>query len=242
MWLPFTPEAFRQVFAEYNQAVWPAQVFLYVLAVVVTGVAHRGVAGATRWIAFGLAVLWAWMGGVYHIGFFCLITPAALGFGIAFMLQAWLFVVWGVTAPATAAGEVNTARFWLGGAMLAYALALYPLVGWLLGHRFPASATFGLPCPTTIASLGLVVWVRPRPPCWTLTIPFAWAVVGSSAAFALGMWEDLGLLAAGVAAAAWLWHDRASVTTPALSPAPQITTGSRSGPTKGDTNGHPYTT
>jgi hypothetical protein len=42
MLLPFTPEAFLQVFAAYNQAVWPAQVFLYLLAVVLTGVAHRG--------------------------------------------------------------------------------------------------------------------------------------------------------------------------------------------------------
>ncbi|HEV2751722.1 MAG TPA: DUF6064 family protein [Gemmatimonadales bacterium] len=174
------------------------------------GRASRGRAAwgcPTRWIAFGLVVLWAWMGLVYHIGFFRSINPAALGFGIAFMLQAWLFLVWGVAARIVAAGEVTGARAWVGGAILAYALVLYPVFGWLFGHRYPASATFGLPCPTTIATLGLLVWAGPRPPWWLLTIPFAWAVVGSSAAFALGMWEDLGLLAAGAAAATWMWRD-----------------------------------
>ncbi|HYL56082.1 MAG TPA: DUF6064 family protein [Gemmatimonadales bacterium] len=208
MSLPFTPEAFLQVFAAYNQAVWPAQVVLYVLAVVLAGVAHRGGAGAARWVAFGLAVLWAWMGLVYHIGFFRFINPAALGFGIAFLVQAWLFLVWGVTTPTLTVGEMRGARAWLGGAMLAYGLALYPLLGWLQGHRFPASATFGLPCPTTIVTLGLLVWARPRPPWWLLVVPLAWAVVGISATVALGMWEDLGLVAAGIAAAAWLWHDQ----------------------------------
>ncbi|HXI65919.1 MAG TPA: DUF6064 family protein [Gemmatimonadales bacterium] len=207
MSLPFTPKAFLQVFVDYNQAVWPAQVFLYFLAVVLTGVAHRGRGRATRWVALGLAGLWAWMGLEYHIGFFRIINPAALGFGIAFLVQAWLFLVWGVTTPNIAVGEVKGGRAWLGGAMLAYALAFYPLLGWLLGHRFHASATVGLPCPTTIATLGLLVWVRPRPPWWLWVVPLAWAVVGSSAAFALGMWEDLGLLAAGVAAAAWWWRD-----------------------------------
>jgi len=207
MSLPFTPEAFLQVFVDYNQAVWPAPVVLYLLAVVLAGVAHRGGHGSARWIAFGLAVLWAWMGLVYHIEFFRFINPAALGFGIAFLLQAWLFLVWGVTTPPIAVGEVKGARAWLGGAMLAYALALYPLLGWLLGHRFPASATFGVPCPTTIVTLGLLVWARPRAPWWLLVVPLAWTAVGSSAAFSLGMWEDLGLLAAGATAAAWLWRD-----------------------------------
>ena len=95
----------------------------------------------------------------------------------------------------------------VGGAMVAYALVLYPLLVWLFGHRFPASPSFGLPCPTTIATLGFLVWARSRPPWWLLTVPLAWAVVGSSAVFALGMWEDLGLPAAGIAAAAWLWRD-----------------------------------
>ena len=207
MSLPFTPEAFLRVFVDYNRAVWPAQLFLYLLAVVLAGVAHRGRGRATRWVAFGLALLWAWMGLVYHIGFFRFINPAALGFGIAFLVQAWLFLVWGVTSSTIAIGEVKGARAWLGGAMLVYALVLYPPLGWLLGHRFPESATVGLPCPTTIATLGLFVWARPRPPWWLSVVPLAWTIVGSGAVFALGMWEDLGLLAAGFAAAAWLWRD-----------------------------------
>jgi hypothetical protein len=94
---------------------------------------------------------------------------------------------------------------WAGGALLGYALVVYPLLGWALGHRYPASPTFGLPCPTTIATFGVLIWVRPQPRWWLLIVPLLWAVVGTSAAFSLGIREDLGLLVAGVVAGAWLW-------------------------------------
>jgi hypothetical protein len=90
--------------------------------------------------------------------------------------------------------------------LLGYALAVYPLFGWSLGHRYPSSPTFGVPCPTTIATLGLLVWLSPPPPWWLLVVPLLWVVVGSSAAFALGIREDIGLLVAGVTASAWLWY------------------------------------
>ncbi len=70
---------------------------------------------------------------------------------------------------------------------------MYPLLSTLIGHRYPEAPTFGLPCPTTIFTLGLLSWTRPSVP-WPLTIvPIGWAIIGSSAAVRLGMWEDLGL-------------------------------------------------
>ena len=73
---------------------------------------------------------------------------------------------------------------------------MYPLLNVLLGHRYPAMPTFGAPCPTTIATFGLLTWATPRPPWFVWPIPVLWALVGTSAAFALGVREDLGLLAA----------------------------------------------
>ena len=203
--LPFTVDQFLAVFADYNRAVWPAQVLLYGVGLVLVILAYLGRARAARWVGLGLALLWAWMGGVYHLGFFRQINPGAVLFGITFLLQALLFAIWGVTHRATEGGTVRSFDAWAGGALLGYALVVYPLLGWALGHRYPSSPTFGLPCPTTIATLGVLMWVRPQPPWWLLTIPLLWAVVGTGAAFSLGIREDLGLLVAGVVAGAWLW-------------------------------------
>jgi len=63
---------------------------------------------------------------------------------------------------------------------------------------YPNGPTFGLPCPTTIATFGLLLWVRGRVPGWLFVIPAVWSIVGSSAAFRFGILEDYGLLAAGV--------------------------------------------
>lgn len=196
------------MFADYNRAIWPGQLVLYALGVGLVLLAYRGRAGASRWVALGLAALWAWAGAVYHLGFFRTINPTAVAFGAAFLAQAMLLVAWGLRARAPAFGRVQGTPGWLGGVLLGYALFGYPLLGWALGHRYPASPTFGVPCPTTIATLGLLVWVRPSPPWWVFPVPLAWAGVGTTAALSLGMREDLGLLGAGAATAAWLWHRR----------------------------------
>ncbi len=41
MRLPFTPEQFFGVFAKYNEAVWPAQVAIYIAAAIVYAAEKR---------------------------------------------------------------------------------------------------------------------------------------------------------------------------------------------------------
>jgi len=64
--LPFTRAQFLAVFAQYNDAVWPAQVFaiatgLAMLALVLMPSRH-----GDRVIGAGLAAMWAWTGVAYH--------------------------------------------------------------------------------------------------------------------------------------------------------------------------------
>ena len=88
----------------------------------------------------------------------------------------------------------------IGAALISYALVGYPIVGWLLGHRFPAAPTFGVPCPLAIFTLGMLVWGERPGTNVLLIIPTLWALVAAQAAFSFGVWEDLGLLVAAVAA------------------------------------------
>jgi hypothetical protein len=82
--------------------------------------------------------------------------------------------------------------------MILYAMVLYPILGSLFGHVYPQSPTFGLPCPTTIFTFGLLLWTDLKVPKSVLVIPFVWSLIGFSAALSLGILEDTGLLVAGV--------------------------------------------
>jgi ABC-type Mn2+/Zn2+ transport system permease subunit len=63
------------------------------------------------------------------------INPAAVAFGILFALQALLFLGWGVVLNRLSFAPVATARKVLAGAILAYALSVYPLLGSLTVTR-----------------------------------------------------------------------------------------------------------
>jgi len=77
---------------------------------------------------------------------------------------------------------------------VAYALAGYPWVGSIVGHRYPYLPTFGLPCPTTIFTLAVLVLARP-PVAWSLfVIPIGWSLIGTVAALEFGVVQDYALL------------------------------------------------
>lgn len=192
---PFTTDQFFDIFRRYNEAVWPTQWLLLIAALVALGIALRPRAGVDRVPAMVLAGLWLWMGAIYHLTFFRRINPAAVLFGTAFVAQAALFAWFGVRRGLRFAAP----RGWsgmAGGALMLFALGVYPLLGYAAGHRYPATPTFGLPCPTTIFTLGLLLWAWPAPPRLLLVIPSLWAIVGTAAALQLGVPQDFGLAAA----------------------------------------------
>ena len=47
-------------------------------------------------------------------------------------------------------------------------------------------------------TLGVLLWMVPNPPWRLVLIPLVWALVGTTAAFQLGMLEDLGLAASAI--------------------------------------------
>lgn len=199
--LPFSEEEFLRVFADYNRAVWPAQPVLYAAAVLTLYIAFKRRPYSGRVVAAFLALSWLWMGIAYHLTFFASINKAAYLFGAFFILQGLLFLEWGVHKPPTRFRPGADLYGMAAAALLAYSLAVYPALGYLLGRAHPAAPTFGLPCPTTIFTFGLLLCVDGRVPLRLLTIPLAWSLLGASAATALGINEDYGLIVAGPSAA-----------------------------------------
>jgi uncharacterized protein (TIGR04206 family) len=196
--LPFTTAQFFEVLGRYNIAVWPAQVALFALALASTvAIALRR--REARAIGGVLALFWAWMGVAYHFAFFTAINRAAWGFGVLSVLGAAAFA-WHAARGTLAFRWPGGARGAAGAVLIGFALVGYPLIGGLLGERYPQVPTFGLPCPTTIFTLGMLLFaVRPVPRLVFL-VPLLWSGVGTVAAFALGVRQDLGLLAAAAVA------------------------------------------
>jgi hypothetical protein len=146
--VPFSADEFFAVFAAYNEFVWPAQILLVSSAAVTLTFRRSG--AADRWVAGFLAVLWLWTGSMYHLLHFREINSAAVAFGAMFALQGFLFLRWGVVLNRLSFARAATTRSMLAGAILAYALIIYPVLGGLAGHEYMASPTFGAPCPAVI--------------------------------------------------------------------------------------------
>ena len=86
----------------------------------------------------------------------------------------------------------------IGGIFILYGLVIYPLLGYFFGHVYPRNPTFGLPCPTTIFTFGLLLMTQKFIPAYVLVIPVIWALIGSAAALSLTIREDFGLFIAGI--------------------------------------------
>jgi hypothetical protein len=193
--LPFTSNEFLNVFAVYNTAVWPAQVALNLLSVAALCLVWKNSTGKV--VVYILAILWAWIGVVYHLLFFTVINDAAYVFGVVFIMQAILFMV---AAHRMTFGLGSALRDIVAWILIIYGLLLYPLLSVLFGHAYPRMPTFGLPCPTTIFTFGVLLLSRTRPPWYLLVIPVIWSVIGTSAAVSMGIYQDYGLLIAAILA------------------------------------------
>jgi hypothetical protein len=196
--LPFTPEEFFAVFVRYNQSVWPAQLVLNAAALLAAAMLFRSGVMANRTISLILALFWGWMSTAYHFMFFTRINPVAWLFGLVFLAGGAAFLWLGIIRPRLRFGAVGGSRGALGWLFVVFALAIYPAIGYALGHRYPAAPTFGLPCPTTIFTIGLLLFAEPPAPRAVFIVPLLWTAVGSLAAFWLGVFEDLALVVAGV--------------------------------------------
>jgi len=202
MRLPFAPDQFFAVFAAYNRSLWPFALILwfYALAgaVVLARSRDRG-----RFLAMMLVVQWAWAALVYHATFFSGINPAAWLFAGLFLTQSALFAWFGVVRERLRFSSTGSRRHIAAWMLIIYAL-VYPIVVQVEGHRFPEAPTFGVPCPTTLLTIGLLFAADPPWPRAVALIPVLWAFIAGSAAILLQVRADLMLWAAGVGLIAYL--------------------------------------
>lgn len=196
MRLPFDAEQFFQVFSLYNTAVWPAQILLSALALAAVVLAIRGRENDSRGVAGILALLWLWNAVVYHLVFFRSINPAATLFAAAFAVEAFLLLWIGAFRSRLQFKAAPNLEGVLGALIISYAVVGYPVIAAAFGQRYPAMPTFGVPCPTVIFTLGLLLWSTSKAVRWVVAIPIVWAAIAMQVAIRFGVAEDWGLAVA----------------------------------------------
>ena len=118
-------------------------------------------------------------------------------FGGLFVLQGILFI---------AERFIHVQRFEFhadargitGAIFVVFALVVYPVIGYYNGHVYPSQPTFGLPCPTTIFTFGILLLATRRLSWYFFAVPLIWSVIGFSAAFQFGVYEDVALIISAV--------------------------------------------
>lgn len=174
MRIPFSTDDFLAVFERYNSDVWPVQIFFYALAIMaVVSLVIRFEKGS-QMVNQLLSVLWLWMGIVYLIKYFSSINSAAYLFGGMFIIQGLIFAYLSVFKTKLEY-EFNFTNIHgiVGIGLIFYGMVLYPVLNHLPGITFPASPTFGMPCPTTIFTFGLLLMATGKIPWYVFhhTVP-----------------------------------------------------------------------
>jgi hypothetical protein len=79
--LPFSRSDFLAVFAAYNEAIWPLQLFCFGTGLLAIALLFYRPPWADRAISAVLAVFWLTLAIAYHWTFFAPVNPAAYLFG-----------------------------------------------------------------------------------------------------------------------------------------------------------------
>lgn len=206
--LPFTAEQFLAWLAAYNQALWPAHVLAYALALaamVLAVLANRGRPWASRAAMAILAAMWLATGLVYHLLHFTSLTPSAYVLAGLFTLQGLMLLWDGVLRANLVLAPARDGFMVTGAVFLLWALAGHPWLAAHLGHSWPAAGLVGLaPGPTVAFTCGLLLWSRGRMPKRHLAVPVLWSFLGFMLALDMGLREEAGLLLVGLVSASLL--------------------------------------
>ena len=191
--MPFTANEFLDVFAAYNQAVWPFAAILWLLTALVCAAQVLGASIPAPLPRLLLAGHWLWAGLVYHAWFFTAINPAAWLFAALFVLQGVLFIAFKSPARQAVDGAEATRRV-VSSLLIVYSL-IYPVVVLADGFVYPRMPTFGVPCPTVILTIGVLL-ATSTPPVLLSVIPVGWSLIAGTAAWLFGVHADFVLPAA----------------------------------------------
>ena len=198
-----TLEQLLTTFEAYNLDLWPMQILAYVLAIVALVLVFRRTPASDRIVTGIMAFLWLWTGIVFFLLYFARVYIPAYAFGVIFIIHGILLAA-DLFTPRLSYAYQGGGLAIVGLVLIAYAMVGYPLVGLIVGHRYPQSPPFGIaPCPLTVFTFGLYLLTNRPFPRRYLAVPLYWALSGV-VPVSVGILEDIGLIISGIVATAML--------------------------------------
>lgn len=193
-----TLEQFFNVVKVYNLTIWPMQVVAYILGVLALILAIKKTKYSSRIISAILVFFWLWVGFIFSRIYFIKVFNMAGIYVVLLIIQGIIFLIFGVFRPNISFRFKPNVYSIIGIFFIIYAMICYPAIEYILGRGYPKILPFGLvPCPTIIFTFGLFLWTDKKLPKFILIIPLILAISGFLA-IVLGIWEDIGLIIAGI--------------------------------------------
>jgi hypothetical protein len=175
--LLFSPRVYWRMFELQNAAMWPLQLLTLSagLAMAVLIIWRPNYHG--RWIAFILALLWAFVGYSFLWDRYATINWAMAYVAPIFALQSILLLIAG-SAPNGLVFAQRSFTRWSGLVLIGSALVLYPVLPFFSGTPWKQMQIFGIaPDPTVIGTLGLLILAQGRFLPVLFPIPILWCFI-----------------------------------------------------------------
>jgi hypothetical protein len=190
-------EEFLIVLERYNSAIWPLQIFTFLLGILILFFSLKRKKYSNQIILAILSFFWFWNGIVFCPFYWAPIYKYAYLFGSFCFIQGFLFLI-GIYKSNISIEFRSNLYSIIGIIFIIYAMVGYQLLGYFLGHVYPKFFSFGLvPCPTTIFTFGIFLMTDKKFPKYYLIVPLIVTLVGFLAVYK-GIFEDIGLIIAGI--------------------------------------------
>ncbi|MEX0807396.1 MAG: DUF6064 family protein [Dongiaceae bacterium] len=197
---PYDADALFAFLAQYNLALWPAQILALLMALGAILLVLRPRSGSGHIVGAILAASWLSSGAVYYLVYLSAIDFVSPLFGLLLIVQG-LLMAWDGAIRGRLSFSFH--RDWSGWAALALVLAalMYePVIALLGAQDWLAVRVVGLaPAPTMVFTVGLLLLAE-RFALYLLVIPILWSISALALAWFLGIPADLVLPLAGIAA------------------------------------------
>ena len=195
--LSFSTEEFLLVLESYNLAIWPIQIFAYVLVVLALFFLFKPTDYSHKIVLTVLSLFWLFNGIVFCFVYWSPSHIFGYIFGVLCVIQGLLFF-YSIKVSDITIGSPDKTYTVIGLLLIFYAIIGYQILGYYLGHVYPKFFPVGLvPCPTTIFTFGIFLLINNKIPLQYYVIPLIFALGGFLAAYN-GIYEDIGLILAGI--------------------------------------------
>lgn len=204
--MPYTlnNDQFFRLIAQYNQSIYPLQIFLFILGLLAFVFIHLKQSKKNTYTSIILCILWLFSGIFYFLMYLPEYSQMGYFYGSLFILQGLFFFYEASFRNNLSFGFQKSAKDITAYIIILTGLFAYPLVGIVSGHNILEIMTLGQPGPTAIFTLGFLMLGTKRNPLYLVLIPSLWGLVGFTLSLSAGVYVDGLTLISAIITVSWL--------------------------------------